>query len=76
MCLFVFYKNVDINSCSNRLLQGFKYIYESSPCHFEDEEKLLRRFVNCFAKGYSTQKTEEIRVEKSNQKKKKDNFAP
>ena len=56
MSLFVFYKNVEDNSCSNRLLKAFSIIYESSPCHFNDEDNILRRFINCFAKGYKTQK--------------------
>ena len=74
MSLFVFYKNVSDNSCSNRLLQAFKFIYECSPCNFEDEEKILRRFINTFAKGFSTKMTEEIRVDKQNRKKKKERF--
>ena len=72
MSLFVFYKNVEDNSCSNRILQGFKYIYESSACCLDEDDKVLRRFVNTFAKGYSIQKTEEIRVDKRDRKKKKE----
>ena len=72
MSLFVFYKNVEDNSCSKRLLKGFNIIYESSMCDFEAGDRILTWFVNCFAKGYSTQKTEELRVDKKNRKKKKD----
>ena len=72
MALFVFYKNEEDNSCSNRLLIAFNLINESSPCNFDDEGKIFRRFVNCFAKGYSSQKTEEIRVDKKNRKKRKE----
>ena len=71
MSFFVFYRNVEDNSCSNRLLQGFKYIYESSACTLEEVDKIPRRFINIFAKGFSNQKTEEIRVDKKNRKKKK-----
>ena len=72
MSLFVYYKKVDVNSCSNRLLKAFAIIYESTPCDFDEEEQILRRFINCFAKGYSNQKTEEIKVEKKTRKKRKD----
>ena len=72
MSLFVFYKNVENKSCSNRLLKGFKCIYESSAYTLDEVDKILRRFVNTFAKGFSNQKTEEIRVDKKNRKKKKE----
>ena len=72
MSLLSFYKNVEDNSCSNRLLKGFKIIYESTCCEYDDIDKILRRYINCFSKGYCTQKTEELRVEKRNRKKKKE----
>lgn len=72
MSLLAFYKNVEDSSCSNRLLKGFKIIYESTCCEYDDIDKILRRYINCFSKGYCTQKTEELRVEKRNRKKKKE----
>ena len=72
MSLFVFYKNVDDNSCANRLMKGFSILYDSSPCEYDDGDHILTRFVNCFSKGYSAQKTEQPRVDKNNRAKKKE----
>ena len=72
MVLFSYYKNVVDNSCCRLLLKAFHLIYESSPCHLDNPAEVLRRFVNCFSKGYSIEKTEEIKVDKQNRKKRKE----
>ena len=72
MTLFAYYKNVDDKSCSNILLKAFVLIYESSPCYLDVPTDASRRLVNCFAKGYSNQRSEEIKVNKQNRKKRKE----
>ena len=72
MNLYVYYESITDNSCSNRLMKAFTIIYESSICNFENENKILRRFINCFAKGLSNNETEEMKVENANRKKRKD----
>ena len=72
MSLYVYYKEVDDKSCSNKLLKAFDQIYEAAQYNFEKPEEILRRFVNCFSKGFSNMKTEQIKVDKQNRKKKKE----
>ena len=72
MVLFTYYKNVEDNSCCNVLLKAFHLIYESSHCYLDNPAEVLRRFVNCFSKGYSIKKSEEIKLDKQNRKKRKE----
>ena len=50
-----------VKTCAKIFEQGFKIIYDSSGCHFTDIEKILKRFVNCFCKGYAKEKTDQIK---------------
>ena len=69
--LYFFYKEFEDKSCSNKLMKGFHRIYDLAPYDLDKPHEILRRFVNCFAKGYSNLQTEEIKVDKSNRKKRK-----
>ena len=57
-----FKPNVSDKSCTNRLLEAFRLIQETLHCSYSD--LVLRRFVNCFSKGFAKKKTEEIKVDK------------
>ena len=65
-------REVTNKSCVNKLLKGFEFIYESHHYEYENHVQILRRFVNSFSKGYSTMKTEEIKIDKKDRKKKKE----
>ena len=72
MSLYMYYKEVDGNSCSTRLLKTFHQIYESSPCRFDHSNDILTRYVNCLSEGHSTKESEEIKVGKKDRKKRKE----
>ena len=44
-----------------RTWQFLIYHPNLSGCHFNDIEKILKRFVNCFCKGYAKKKTDQIK---------------
>ena len=71
--LYTYYKNVELKSCSTRLVKAFTAIFECSFCFLDDAivQEVMRRFVNCFSKGYARMRTEEIKIDKNNRKKKK-----
>ena len=59
--MYTYLKWREPKCCSKIFEQGFKIIYDSSGCHFTDIEKILKRFVNCFCKGYAKEKTDQIK---------------
>ena len=73
--LYVYYRDVQDKSCCTKLLLAFKQIYECAHYQFDKPDEILRRFVNCFSKGYSTLKTAEIKQEKlkNNKRERKEN---
>ena len=72
--LYCFFKMRKTKCCSKIFLQGFQHIYESSGCNFLNIDNIMRRFINCFFKGYAKTETDQIRADKgkeSNRKKRK-----
>ena len=59
--MYTYFKWREPKCCSKIFELGFKIIYDSSGCHFTDIEKILKRFVNCFCKGYAKEKTDQIK---------------
>ena len=50
------------------------YIYESSGCQFPNIERILKRLINTFFKGYAKDMINQIRADKQENDKKKRNF--
>ena len=50
--------------CTKIFLQAFKFIYECTGYTFENIDKILRRYVNTFLKGFALEQTDKIRKEK------------
>ena len=71
--LYGYYKNVEMKTCSTRLVNAFREIYESSYSFLDHTvvQDVLHRFVNCFSKGYANMATEQIKIDKNNRKKRK-----
>ena len=44
------------------MLEANHEIYESSQLKYQDQNKTLKRFVNCFSKTYPFDKSDEIRM--------------
>ena len=63
--LYCFFKMRKVKFCTNIFLQGFQYIYECSGCTFLNIGHILKRFINCFFKGYATDETDKIRADKA-----------
>ena len=47
--------------------------YEAHHCEYENHVQIIRRFINSFSK-LCTMKTEEIKIDKKNRKKRKETF--
>ena len=62
--LYSFFKTRKPKYCSKIFFQAFQYIYESSGYEFPNVESILKRFINCFFKGYAKDETDRIRAEK------------
>ena len=58
---------------TNKLLKGFELLYEAHHCEYENHVQIIRRFINSFSK-LCTMKTEEIKIDKKNRKKRKETF--
>ena len=41
-------------------------IYESSLLQYQDQNKILKRFVNCLSKTYAFDKSDDIRMRQKN----------
>ena len=63
--LYSFFKNRHSKYCSRVSLQGFMFIYESSGCQFPNIERILKRLINTFFKGYAKDRTDQIRAKRS-----------
>ena len=48
----LFLQNTKTQCCSKIIFQAFQYIHESSGYEFPNVESILKRFINCFFKGY------------------------
>ena len=48
--------------CNTVFLQAFKLIYESG-YEFDDIDKIIRRFVNCFFKTFAKNESEKLKAE-------------
>ena len=57
--------------CSKIIFQSFQYIYESSGYEFPNVVSILKRFINCFFKGYAKDETDRIRADKCKNDRKK-----
>ena len=55
-------------SCVNHFLQAFHGIYESSQLEDLDQEKILKRFVNCFSKTFVFPESEELEMKQKKNK--------
>ena len=69
----IYYKNVELKTCSNRLVKAFKEVYDCNYLFLDDivVKDVLQGFVNCFSKGYANMKTEQIKFDKNNRRKRK-----
>lgn len=63
--LYSFFKMRKRKCCIKIFLQGFQYIHDCSGWKFPNIDKILKRFINCFFKGYATDETDKIRVDKA-----------
>ena len=63
--LYCFFKMRKVKCCTKIFLQGFHYIYECSGCTFPNINNILKRFINCFFKGYATSETDKICADKA-----------
>ena len=70
--LYIYYREVQVKSCCTKLLLAFNQIYECTQHQFDKPDEILRRFINCFSKGYSILKTEEIKQDKAKSTKRKE----
>ena len=50
----------------NHMLEANHEIYESSQLQYQDQNKTLKRFVNCFSKTYAFDKSDKIRMTQKN----------
>ena len=57
---YTYFKSLKEKICSNRIVKAFNNICEVSYVSFENREKIFRRFVNCFMKGFSKQQSDKI----------------
>ena len=71
LTLYAYFKDVKEKVCCNKLLKAFREIYECTFSNFENQQSILRRFVNTFCKGHVTRKTDAIREQKNDIKKKR-----
>ena len=69
--LYSFFKTREPKCCTKIFLQGFRLIYQSSGCDYEQSEKILRRFVNTFFKAFAKDQTDKIKKDKEVETKRK-----
>ena len=63
--LLIYYKNVEMKSCTSRLMIAFKKIDDFTNYELTNYGSILRRFSNCFGKAYAVKETDQL---KSNEK--------
>ena len=68
--LYAYYKEVD-KCCINRILVAFQEIYESCHLEYENEKRILRRFLNTFSKAFSNKMSDGLRHANRNSIKRK-----
>ena len=69
--LYSFFKTREPKCCTKIFLQGFRLIYQSSGCDYEQSEKILRRFVDTFFKAFAKDQTDKIKKDKEVETKRK-----
>ena len=62
--LYSFYVKVDDKTCVNKLLRAFREIYEVTYYNFTNVDSILRRFVNCFSKGFAKKESDTLQASK------------
>jgi hypothetical protein len=58
-----YFKMKDPKCCNTVFLQAFKLIYESTGYEFDNIDKIIRRFVNCFFKTFAKNESEKLKAE-------------
>ena len=64
--LYSYYKSKDDKSCINKILVAFKEILSFTRYEIPNSNSVLRRFVNCFSKAFTSKITD---AQKTNDKK-------
>ena len=49
--IYSFFKSIEKKCCAKIFLEAYQYIYDSTGYEFENIEKIMVRFNNCFLKG-------------------------
>ena len=52
------------NCCDKVFLQAYKLIYECSGCDFDNVDKIIKRFSNCFFKAFVKKESDMTKKEK------------
>ena len=60
---FCYFKMKDPKCCNTVFFQAFKLIYESTGSEFDNIDKIIRRFVNCFFKTFAKNESEKFKAE-------------
>jgi len=69
--LYTFFKSHIKKCCSKIFLEAFTYIYNCTNYEFDNIESILRRFTNCFFKGFVKTETDKIKNDNDTKQRKK-----
>ena len=58
-----YFKMKNAKCCNTVFLQAFKLIYQSTSYEFDNIDKIIRRFVNCFFKTFAKNESEKLKAE-------------
>ena len=61
--LLSYFKMKAPKCCNTVFLQAFKLTYESTGYEFDDIDKIIHRFVNCFFKTFAKNESEKLKAE-------------
>ena len=56
--MYSFFENRKKKCCSRVFVEAFKYIYDSTEYEFKNIDKFIRRFSNCFFKGFAKKESD------------------
>lgn len=59
--LLSYYKNVEMKSCTNRMVTAFQKIYDFTNYDIPNFNAVLRRFANCFSKAYAAKESDHLK---------------
>ena len=69
--MYTFFKSRSKKCCSKIFIEAYTFIYDCTGYKFDNIQRILSRFNNCFFKGFAKTETDKIKSNKDTKQRKK-----